>query len=382
MFTEEDAEMINGSLEIFYKMYDKLRGMSLKIATTDIDSLGERIRKRTFGKETKDTTFLDIFIEDALALGKRIDATGHHSLFKDVYGKDGVLILEEQGKIESSRIEHDTPVIISDPLDGSTNLANLIDECSDCKTMGEIFDKAVNELGEERAKREACTSSITLIKDNMIKYSLILNLFNGDAILAYPKGVFVNNINKRPVLEDFVDKVEFREDYNDEKRYHLLCYTGREEYKNNLRGTLLRFFILDDEIKFKSGPMRFAYLTQTEDKNIPKVGLIAHNGEKIQEFLPNIAVALFSKGNLQAYKLFCDPKYTEQRSGKQLTPTIANSLFSDGLIPNMGIKSTFLNNYDYPSEFRDSTIIISSENEAARRVMFSMAVQKDAVRIV
>ena len=85
---------------------------------------------------------------------------------------------------------------------------------------------------------------------------------------------------------------------------------------------------------------------------------------------------------LQAYKLFCDPEYTEERGGKDLTPVLANSLYSPGLLVNTGVKSTFLNNYDYPSEFRDTTAIISSKNEAALTMFIGMVERGYATRIV
>ena len=145
---------------------------------------------------------------------------------------------------------------------------------------------------------------------------------------------------------------------------------------------LSRFFSLDERSSQRPiGPLRFTYLINYDSKP-SGVGLVAHNGEKIQELLPNISIALFSKGELQAYKLFCDPEFTQERNGKEMTPVLANSLYSSGLLVNTGIKSTFLNNYDYPSEFRDTTVITPATNEPAVTMMTGMVERKYALRIV
>ena len=110
--------------------------------------------------------------------------------------------------------------------------------------------------------------------------------------------------------------------------------------------------------------------------------MIAHNGEKIQELLPNVAMALFSHGALQAFKLFCDPDSLQERAGRDMTPNLANSLYSPGLLVHTGIKSAFLNNYEYPSDFRDTTVVVPSANEAALTMLTGMVARGYAVRIV
>ncbi|MDI6721578.1 MAG: hypothetical protein QMD85_04250, partial [Candidatus Aenigmarchaeota archaeon] len=161
-----------------------------------------------------------------------------------------------------------------------------------------------------------------------------------------------------------------------------LCYTTEGKYENNRKGTHLRFFPLHDfSFQGPVGPMRFTYILKFGDEKDNEAGIVAHNGEKIQESLPNIGMALFSR-ELNAYKLFCDPHYTEQRDNKEMTPNLANSIYSNGLAIHTGVKSAFLNNYDYPSAFRDTTVIVSSKNEAAHALLTGMAEKGYAVRIV
>ncbi len=167
------------------------------------------------------------------------------------------------------------------------------------------------------------------------------------------------------------------------KRLHA---TLRDIYESNRRGTHLRFFPLDpaaSAVIGPVGPMRFTYLARFPgEPDPPAIGAIAHNGEKVQELLPNVAVALFSRGVLQAYKLFCDPDDLEERAGKDMTPNLANSLYGNGPLLRTGIKAAFLNNHDYPSDFRDTTVVFPAANEAALTMLTGMVQRGYAVRIV
>jgi hypothetical protein len=375
----EDVEMLNGSLQIMKKMYIDLRNLDIEKASTDIGKLDEKTKRLYARKDGKDTRLFDIVAENAISLGNNF--YGHYSLFQRVYNLSGVIITEERGRVPSDRkIEHNTPVIISDPVDRSSYLEKIIEEHSkNCKTMGEVFDAETNKIGEDHARVEACNSSVTLLKDNTIKYSVILNLFTGEFFVAYEPGVFYANLKEVDSVSDFLNEVKFKED----ELHNMLFYTQRGKYENNRIGTHLRFFNLDSTIKSPGGPNRFTYLLEENGKEkVSSIGVIAHNGEKIQESLPNIAVAYFSKGQLQAYKLFCDRSYNDHRAGKVLTPNLQNSLYNQGLIENMGIKLKFLNNHEYPSEFRDTTVIVPSTNEYALTLMDGMVKRHSAIRIV
>ena len=90
----------------------------------------------------------------------------------------------------------------------------------------------------------------------------------------------------------------------------------------------------------------------------------------------------FSEGELAAFKLFCDRDYIMHRAGKGLTPNLQNSIYDDGLLINKGLKLIFLNNHDYPSEFRDTTVITPVKNEAAMTLMAGMVHNEYAIRII
>jgi len=377
--TTEDDTMLMGSIKIMQHMYKVLRKLKVKDAIKDISSLDEKIRLLYARKDGKDTISFDIIAENAISLGA--DFYGHYSLFQRVYSSSGVVITEERGRIPiDRRINHNTPVIISDPVDRSSYLEKIIKEHSKpCKTMGEVFDAEREKIGEEHSRVESCNSSVTLLKDNTIKYAIVLNLFTGEVFVSYEKGNFCENINKINSLKSLKTLLRFKTD----ETHNMLCYTKPGKYENNRLGTHLRFFDLDTTIKSPGGPNRFTYLLQEEpEKQTNSIGVIAHNGEKIQESLPNIAMAYFSGGQLRAYKLYCDRDFHEERAGKYLTPNHQNSLYNNGLIVNMGLKLEFLNNHGYPSQFRDTTVICPTENEAAVTLMEGMVQREFAVRII
>ena len=161
----------------------------------------------------------------------------------------------------------------------------------------------------------------------------------------------------------------------------MLCYNEGRRYHHNRLGTHLRSFPLVRGIRGPIGPLRFTYLMAENGQPLSKIGVVAHNGEKIQEALPNVAVAFFSGGALQAYKLYCDPEHHAYRAGIRLTPVLANSIYR-GLIVNRGLRLTFLNNHDYPSQFRDTTVIVPTENDPAVTMMTGMVARGFAIRIV
>ena len=379
--TPEDTSMLNGSIEIMSRIFERLRDTPVKDAVRNLSGLDKAKQDRYRRKDRKDTRMFDIVAEDAISIGDGF--SGHMDQMLRVYNKTGVIITEECGRVPREiPIEHSTPTVISDPVDGSSYFDDIMKRLGEPDDrVGVVFDREVDLVGA-MARRHACNTSVTLIKDNMIKYSVVLNLFTGDIYVGSPMGVFMGDIKVARTLSDINMPVEF----DGSENLTMLCYTRQEgKYERNRQGTHLRLLPMHEASKREIGPigpMRFTYLVRFGDKNDFKVGVIAHNGEKVQEALPNVAMALFSKGALNAYKLFCDPEYTEQRAGMQLTPNFSNSLYSDGLLRNTGVRSSFFNNYDYPSEFRDTTAVISPSNDAALTMFTGMVSREYAVRIV
>jgi len=186
--------MLNGSIKIMQHMYKHLRELSVEEAAKDISELDDRTRTLYSRKDGKDTDFFDIVAENAISLGA--DFYGHYSLFQRVYSQSGVIITEERGRVPSDRrIEHNTPVIISDPVDRSSYLEEIINRYKGMNTMGELFDAERERIGDAHARVEACNSSVTLLKDSTIKYSIMLNLFTGETFIAYEPGIFENQLN-------------------------------------------------------------------------------------------------------------------------------------------------------------------------------------------
>ncbi|MBT7228941.1 hypothetical protein HN859_05465 [Candidatus Parcubacteria bacterium] len=375
----KDLMFLNGSLTIMKRMYQGLCRLPVDDAIRHVSELDDETKLLYARKDGKDTLWFDIVAEDIICLGGT-SGYGHYSLFQRIYHQSGVVITEERGRVpKDRRIEPNTPIIISDPIDGSSHLKRMIkDFGKDCKTMGEVFAAERKSVGTYLSRVHAPNASVTFLKDNQIKFTIVVNFLTGEVYVAYEKGVFVANIKTLRDEASLSKRVIFR---NDDESESMLCYNAEGRYNNNLQGTHLRFFPLDTSIEKPLGPLRFAYLLDIDKDNKP-ISVVAHNGEKIQEALPNIAIAFFSYGELMAFKLFCDREYHEARAGKLLTPVLQNSLYRQGLMVNTGLRLIFLNNHEYPSQFRDTTVIISAHNEPALAKMLGMVEQGFAMRIV
>ena len=375
----KDTMMLNGSLTIMRRMYHDLCRLPVAKAIRHISQMDPEIQELYSRKDGKDTRWFDVVAEDIICLGGD-NGFGHYSLFQRIYRQSGVVITEERGRVpKDRRIENNTPIIISDPVDGSSHLERMIKQFGDsCQTMGDIFAAELKRIGKPLARVQSPNASVTFLKDNQIRYAIILNLLTGEVFVAYERGVFYGPISR--ITDE--SKLHNRIIIKNSESMQMLCYNKKGKYDNNLNGTHLRFFTIDNGIDSPIGPIRFAYLLDDRRNPVSNIGVIAHNGEKIQESLPNIAVAFFSSGSLLAFKLFCDREYHEQRAGKLLTPVLQNSIYNPGLIINSGLKLTFLNNHDYPSQFRDTTVIVSANNDPAVTMLRGMVDQGFAVQIV
>jgi hypothetical protein len=394
---EEDRRLMSGSYTIMRRLHERLTNLPVTLAHRDLSQLPEEERRRYERKDGKDTRFFDYVAENIIS-GYGDNDPGHMGLIHRITGTTGKIITEECGQVPRElTINHSTVVIISDPVDASAYLDDIIarhwDE-SETELMGDLFRKETAEKGEAAVRRYACNSSITMLRNNLINYTMVMNLFSGDVYVGSPEGIFQGNVSRHRSLDDVQEPIRFIED----ERLTMLCYTCAGKYEENRRGTHLRFLPLHEQswtgsveelpggVVWKrpgpAGPMRFVQLVELEGIASPGIGIIAHNGEKIQESLPDIAMAYFSSGGLKAYKLFCDRDHAEHRAGMLLTPVLANSLYKRGMIEQGGVDLLFLNSYDYPSQFRDTTAIMPSSNDAAVTMFTGMVERGYATRIV
>lgn len=235
--TEEDAKLFDGSIGIMQRMYQTLRELPVKEALKDLSELDEKTQTRYVRKDQKDTRYFDIIAENAISTGDY--SSGHLDLFQRVLGKSGVIITEECGRIPREiMIEHDTPVIISDPLDISIYIEDIA-KTDSSGTLGQLFDRELKK-DPKKHRRHASSSSVTLLRDNMIKYTIILNLFTGEVYVGSPNGVFMGDIAIATSVKDITKDVEF----SNLETLNMVCYTVPGKYEQNIFGTHLRFFPL------------------------------------------------------------------------------------------------------------------------------------------
>ncbi|HLC68181.1 MAG TPA: hypothetical protein VJI12_04880 [archaeon] len=375
--TPQDQDMMESSLKIMGHLYGEIRAMPISEVIKDVSSLGSRA-SRYARKDKKDTLVVDAMAEDIISGGN--SHPGHTAAMQRIYDPQGIIITEECGRIpRDALIDHASPVIMSDPMDSSTYCEDLMNRHSDKGRAGDAFDAERALVGEVKARTHACNSSVTLLKDHEIKYTIIVNMMTGDTYVGSKNGVFRGNIESAKSVADISVPLKFSNEYN----LMLLCYNAKGKYDNNRLGTNLVCLPLHESSWLGPvGPMRFAHLIDFGDGVTCEVGTIAHNGEKIQESLPNIAIALFSNDELRAYKLFCDRDHGEIRGSQELTPNLLNSLYDDGPIYRTGIKTNFLNRHLYPSEFRDTTLVHADGNKPVSYMMKGMVTKGEAVRIV
>ncbi|MDI6721577.1 MAG: hypothetical protein QMD85_04245, partial [Candidatus Aenigmarchaeota archaeon] len=209
--TEADERMLNGTISIMKRLFDLLRDMPVEEAVRDLKNFDKRTQEKYSRKDRKDTRFFDIVAEDAISLGD--GCCGHMDHMLKAYNQMGVMITEECGRVPREiRIEHNTPTIISDPVDSTSYFDDIMKRLgTKGDRVGTAFDRELDRVGEARARRHACNTSVTLMKDNEIKYTAVLNLLTGDIYIGSAKGVYRSVITSVNTATDLSIPLEFND---------------------------------------------------------------------------------------------------------------------------------------------------------------------------
>jgi hypothetical protein len=392
---QELTDMMQGSFEILRKTYAELINLKPREAIIPVAELSERLREVYNKKEKKDTLLMDVLAEQRLAGSENY--IGNLDLVAKVLpGHEGVWITEERGIVMLKPINplsntqlligEGTPVFISDPIDQSRQIESMAKEYEGkFSNFGQIFDAELSKRGA-LARVDAPNTSVTMLKNNQIMYTMILNLLTREVYIGSERGVFSGDIEQAKTIDDISKPLQFKTVFNSaEDNFRMICYAYGEKYIKNLAGTNLSYFIHEEGVPQPVGPLRFSYLLADNGSDIPNIGLIAYNGEKVQELLPSISIAYFSKGGLHAWKLFCKPDYREERAGKDMTPHLRNSLFK-GYMRTEGIEYTHMNRHTNPNNFRDTVVITPNQNYAVQTMMRGMEnhnpEERQSVRII
>ncbi len=365
-FTQKDWKMMEHSLESLKRANSGLRELSLESACKDVSNFS-----LFSGKKDADTKMLDAVPEEYIVAGHEGGAVPP---FTDSYGIYGIVMSEERGKSSQRRILPETPVVISDPLDGSTRLkGQLEDNLGRFGTVGDMFDSYRQEMGG-LAEIVAPVSSITLMKDGELKYSLVLNLFTGMVYAACDGGVYSGQISDELRLDELLNRdnmAEWRsqtaEGAEEKEKPSIFCNRKGKAREENFTGChMADFFEHYTAADYFAGPSRFVYLLDSSEAEYPELDAIGFNREPISEWISDICFAQNSGGALRAYLMSPD----RQEIG----------LFRNSLIEGLDAES--LNRIDYPSNYRASLVIAPAANESSIRAMEAAAEKGYAIRLV
>jgi len=387
--SSKDEEMLHGSLLNVKTMYSFLRQMEPH--RTILNALeAEPDRWPQIGrKDRKDTLISDAYAELLLSTGSPDNGgmQGHFALMQQVYDTPGVFICEERGKIGNANLlSSHTPVMISDPIDNSKRIVQLVENMSrDYDTLGELFDATRDEWGP-LALVQAPNTSVTFYREGEIKYTIILNLITAEVLVGCEVGVFREDITGIEKVDDLKNPVRWRTDYHIEdlasELHTVVTYVASEKYQRNFVGTYMNsLFQPAERFEGPVGPLRIAFLIDDAAEIDQRVGAIFYNGEKCQESGPAIAMAYFSRRAVCGWKLFCDREYTERRRDRPLTPNEQNSMYR-GWIEHKGVNLGHLQDRGHPSEVRDSILLVPHSNIAAYITARGLEATRRATRLL
>ena len=128
-------DMMQGSFEILKATYTALINMKPDDAVRSVSELSEKLREDYGQKEKKDTLYMDVLAEQCLA-GSELHFGILDLVPRILTGHEGVWITEERGivtrhktdplSLDKVLIEEGTPVFISDPIDQSRQIEEML----------------------------------------------------------------------------------------------------------------------------------------------------------------------------------------------------------------------------------------------------------------
>jgi hypothetical protein len=185
--------------------------------------------------------------------------------------------------------------LFSDPFDGSRAFSQTLQQNLN-GSVRDALEKEMVERGRKSAFINSPTTSIALQEGERFVYSIVLNWFTGEIVLAYEKGVYMFPVKRGMTLDD-VSKLP-QVQYSSRRGANILCYNKPGDYQTNL-DTFFSSFMLQNG--FTTGPNRGCYL-MTDFVGGHNIHVVGYNREKLTESAPLIAQAQYGNG-LVGYEL-------------------------------------------------------------------------------
>jgi hypothetical protein len=288
-----DEGVIQASLNAITEFYFYFIGLGVEDVLNLNSNLpiDRRIIELVKTKRKSDTIPLDALAESALAFGIPGTSEGHLELVESRYGLSPTLLTEESGILNSERLaklnrgdlsfcldslKNQKLKLFCDPVDGSSALSETLQRNLGWNIQN-VFEKELEERGRSSAFINSPTTSISLQKDKRFIYSIVLNWFTGEILLAYEKGVYQFPVKRGKTLDELtrLQQVE----YSPRCGTNILCYTKPGEYQDNFDMFFLGFRLQQG---FTTGPNRGCYLMR-EFVGAHNIEAGGYNREKLTE---------------------------------------------------------------------------------------------------
>jgi len=290
-----------------------------------------------------------------------------------------------------------------DPVDRSAQLIQFLQKISAENNMFQVgqlrqkqnwvklWEEETFQSAEKPANITGATMAITCFMKGRIIFSVILNYITQVIYIATPLGIYhfilpdyadlkrSNAINLNYIIQHGkplyfpLAEVVCRKE---EDFWRFTTFLGKEGYRENFDESLI---FIDNADRFlhhskPGGPARVLYLSelQNQAKDLPPIGFILANGEKIGEWIHWLSFVKFAKNkenmdkSLKVFEVSISRPHT--KNGVLMSVFPYYSIFCEEEGHNF-FDIAFLRRLPSPNKFRGMLVVTQADNE---RIIYTM----------
>lgn len=301
---------------------------------------------------------------DTKAFDLKIEERVSNSILK--YDGDIGILTEEKGSINFD--PEQTYTAILDPVDKSKFLLKLLEPHShSTKTVGQLIKEG--KFRGQMEGLEAPVSSITLLRNGVVLFNIVLDLLQGTVYVSSGKLIATANIERYgtpQAIADYGEEVVFLPRAGKIQGVTFLGDGESEKSTTYIQLHTALGFRTDHapptEHSEPGGPLRPYYLCDslcnTRDPFRPTH--VLYTGEKISEWISAISIVQ-SSSNLMAYEL-----YSEQYSRDGLLmappPSYSSIQLQPGSPGRIKLDMAFLARFKRPNSYRGALLICHKDS--------------------